>query len=406
MWSSSRVKYSQLPTSDHGIAIDYRSPFNFDSAFKYSGGRKGRTPALTEQREYNPPFIVHLCTCMVIFLSFLVMILTFPISGFLCIKVIKQHERVVIFRLGRLQPLKGPGVVLILPCIDKCRRVDLRMRAFNVPPQKIFTVDGAVISCGANIHFQINDVIMSVTSVQDLNHATRALAQTALTNLLTTKRYSDIAVEKHSINDFMHVELNVTTQEWGVAVTRVEVSEITLLKEANPFQMGPVVMPPFQGLPFDMLKSQKSGFSSVQIPPSMSSVPNVQVPSLAAIPEQTSEPATTMSAEDILSAVKLLLNDSLVENIGAVYKFIISGNNTETYYLDLKNGSGDAGTGEPPSGEPDVVLEMSNSDMQKIFAGELRPFQAFMSGRLIVSGDRGVAMKLDQVVKRLQSQDS
>ncbi|XP_070545103.1 LOW QUALITY PROTEIN: stomatin-like protein 1 [Ptychodera flava] len=438
-WNSSKVKYSRLPSQS--VAIEFGKAFKFDSVFTYGNKQDYKPAYLTEQREYKPSFLINLCNYLVIFLSFLFLILTFPISLCIYIKVVQQYERIVVFRIGRLQPLKGPGVVLILPWIDSWNRIDMRMRAFNVPPQKIYTTDGAVISIGANVHFQICDGIGSVACVKDMNHSTRVIGQTALLNLLSGKSYQEIESERHSINRIMQVGLNEATQKWGVQVTRVEISEITLLKEANPFAAGPLLVPPAQSTSFDAqgamnaVSSVLSSFnwqptsppahlSSASPHPSSepceppieqphpptdeSSGPSLkpgEIPTAAAeaSDESMTAAAVTMSPDDILSAVKLLLNESLVENIGAIYKFVLHGSNSGIYFLDLKNGNGDAGKGEPPNGEADVVLEMTSPDMQLLFSGELRPFQAYLSGRLVVKGDRGLAMKLDQVVKGLQA---
>nr|XP_006812580.1 PREDICTED: stomatin-like protein 1-like [Saccoglossus kowalevskii] len=321
---------------------------------------------------YKPPFIIHLCSCIVMSFSFLLVVLTFPVSAWICFKMVHQYEKLVLFRLGRLQSAKGPGIVMVLPCIDKWRKVDMRTRAFNVPPQKVFTNDGAVISIGAVIHFEINDAITSVTAVQDLNHSTRLLGQTSLMNLLSSKSAQEIESEKAIYNQSLQIDLNSVTQNWGVAVTRVELTT--------------------KQIPMKLVFGNSTSPSPIQTLAAANGLGE-------AVAEKTQ--AATMSPSDILSAVKLLLNDSLVQSVGAVYKFILQGNDGGTFYLDLKNGSGDAGSGDPNE-EPDAVLEMTTYDMQMMFSGELRPFQAFLSGRLKVTGDRALAMKLDQVIKGLQ----
>ncbi|KAI2575065.1 STOML1 isoform 10, partial [Pan troglodytes] len=90
----------------------------------------------------------------------------------------------IVFRLGRIRTPQGPGMVLLLPFIDSFQRVDLRTRAFNVPPCKLASKDGAVLSVGADVQFRIWDPVLSVMTVKDLNTATRMTAQNAMTKAL------------------------------------------------------------------------------------------------------------------------------------------------------------------------------------------------------------------------------
>nr|XP_054773216.1 stomatin-like protein 3 [Lytechinus pictus] len=137
-----RVQYSRLPMTDSAesspakdsVALDFSSVHNFKSVFSYS---KAVPPYLNEVKEYKPSIISSVCSTVVILLSFILLLLTFPVSGWVAIKMVQQFERIVIFRLGRMKAPQGPGVVLINPFIDKWQIVDMRTRAFNVPPQQV-----------------------------------------------------------------------------------------------------------------------------------------------------------------------------------------------------------------------------------------------------------------------------
>ncbi|KAI2575064.1 stomatin like 1, partial [Homo sapiens] len=125
-----------------------------------------------------------LCHGLISFLGFLLLLVTFPISGWFALKIVPTYERMIVFRLGRIRTPQGPGMVLLLPFIDSFQRVDLRTRAFNVPPCKLASKDGAVLSVGADVQFRIWDPVLSVMTVKDLNTATRMTAQNAMTKAL------------------------------------------------------------------------------------------------------------------------------------------------------------------------------------------------------------------------------
>uniref|UniRef100_A0A3P9NYJ0 Stomatin (EPB72)-like 1 n=1 Tax=Poecilia reticulata TaxID=8081 RepID=A0A3P9NYJ0_POERE len=119
-------------------------------------------------------------------------------------------DLVVVFRLGRVCPPKGPGVVLVLPLIDQWQRVDLRTRAFNVPPCQVITRDGGVLLVGADIQFRIWNPVMSVVSVQDLNASTRMTAQNALTHSLSKKTIREIQTERLKLEEYLGVSSNMS----------------------------------------------------------------------------------------------------------------------------------------------------------------------------------------------------
>ncbi|XP_062601417.1 hydroxysteroid dehydrogenase-like protein 2 [Saccostrea cucullata] len=107
------------------------------------------------------------------------------------------------------------------------------------------------------------------------------------------------------------------------------------------------------------------------------------------------------SPREVIRAAGRLINEVTVRQNGYVYLFQLDGDNGGLFYLDLKNGSGGAGEGLPPGGEPDVTLTLSVADMQNMFVGRTKPLQAYMSGRLKVSGDLSAALSLEDFVKKV-----
>ncbi|XP_053744830.1 stomatin-like protein 1 isoform X3 [Panthera pardus] len=175
------------------------------SSFGFLGSQKG---CLSPERGGVGPgadapqsWPSYLCHGLISFLGFLLLLITFPVSGWFALKIVPTYERMIVFRLGRIRTPQGPGMVLLLPFIDSFQRVDLRTRAFNVPPCKLASKDGAVLSVGADVQFRIWDPVLSVMTVKDLNTATRMTAQNAMTKALLKRPLREIQMEKLKISD-------------------------------------------------------------------------------------------------------------------------------------------------------------------------------------------------------------
>ncbi|XP_017341604.1 stomatin-like protein 1 isoform X2 [Ictalurus punctatus] len=319
-----------------------------------------------------------------------------------CFKM-PNYERIVVFRLGRIRPPKGPGVVLVLPFIDQWQRVDLRTRAFNIPPCKVTTKDGGLVSVGADIQFRIWNPVMSVVALQDLKASTRLTAQNAMTQTLGKRTVREIQTERIKLGEHLGMDINDLTKPWGLEVDRVELTLESVLRAPDESQSGPLIMPPsvpgLEGLtgPIQQLAMHFLGQSTAPNPPAKDTV-------LFTDESSTEAPVAESSSvmEELLAAVRLVLSESLVRQVGACFQFHISTSTgqTRSYYVDLTQNSGTCGAGEAM--QPDVFLSMSEQDMMAMFQGNLRPIAAYSSGRLRVQGDLNTAMKLDALVKLIK----
>lgn len=170
------------------------------------------------------------CGYILWFLSLVVIALTFPFSLCLCIKVVQEYERAVIFRLGRLIAggAKGPGLFFIIPCIDSYTKVDIRTVSFDVPPQEVLTKDSVTVAVDAVVYYRVQNATMSITNVEDSNRSTRLLAATTLRNVLGTKNLSEILSERETISHYMQSSLDEGTDPWGVKCERVEIKDVRL----------------------------------------------------------------------------------------------------------------------------------------------------------------------------------
>ena len=170
------------------------------------------------------------CGILLMFISMIVVICTLPFSLFVCIKVVQEYERAVIFRLGRLLSggAKGPGLFIILPCIEDYTKVDLRTISFDIPPQEILTRDSLTISVDAVVFYRVKNATISIANVEDAGRSTRLLAQTTLRNVLGTKNLAEILAEREGISHYMQSTLDNDTDPWGIQVERVEIKDVRL----------------------------------------------------------------------------------------------------------------------------------------------------------------------------------
>ncbi|HSV97520.1 MAG TPA: slipin family protein [Spirochaetota bacterium] len=148
------------------------------------------------------------------------------------VKIIKEYERAVVFRLGRLlKSHKGPGVIIVIPFIDKWVRVSLRLVAMDVPPQDVITKDNVSVKVNAVLYFRVVDPNKAVTEVEDFMYATSQLAQTTLRSILGMNELDDLLSDRERINTELQNVLDTHTDPWGIKVTAVEVKHVDLPQE-------------------------------------------------------------------------------------------------------------------------------------------------------------------------------
>jgi len=148
------------------------------------------------------------------------------------VKIVKEYERAVVFRLGRLlKSAKGPGIIIVLPFIDKWERVSLRLVAMDVPPQDVITRDNVSIKVNAVLYFRVIDPNKAITEVDDFLYATSQLAQTTLRSILGTVELDEVLSDREKINEELQNVLDTQTDPWGIKVSAVEVKHVDLPQE-------------------------------------------------------------------------------------------------------------------------------------------------------------------------------
>jgi regulator of protease activity HflC (stomatin/prohibitin superfamily) len=147
------------------------------------------------------------------------------------IRVLREYERAVIFRLGRLIDAKGPGLIILIPIIDKMVRVSLRTIALDVPPQDIITRDNVSIKVSAVIYFRVMDAKKAIVEVEDYLFATSQMSQTTLRSILGQSELDDLLSQRDKINKELQGIIDSHTEPWGIKVSNVEVKQIDLPQE-------------------------------------------------------------------------------------------------------------------------------------------------------------------------------
>jgi len=144
------------------------------------------------------------------------------------IKVIREYERLVIFRLGRLLGTKGPGLTVIIPIVDKRVLIDLRVVAFDVPRQRVVTRDNVSVEVDAVVYYRVYDPIRAVVEVQNYIQATNLLAQTTLRDVLGQVELDELLSKREELSKRVQVLLDTSTEPWGIKVSAVTLRDIVL----------------------------------------------------------------------------------------------------------------------------------------------------------------------------------
>lgn len=150
------------------------------------------------------------------------------VLGGTSIRILREYERGVIFRLGRLIDQKGPGLILLVPVVDRMVRVGLRTVTLNIPPQDIITRDNVTARVNAVAYFHVVDPNRSVTAVEDFLQATSQISQTTLRSVLGKADLDTLLSERERLNEDLQTIIDQQTEPWGVKVTTVEIKDVEI----------------------------------------------------------------------------------------------------------------------------------------------------------------------------------
>ncbi len=161
-------------------------------------------------------------------LIFALVILGVVVVTSAAIKVVKEYERGVIFRLGRLVGPKGPGLFLLIPIIDRMVKVDLRVVTLDIPSQEAITKDNVTVKVNAVAYFRVVDASRAIVAVEDFRRATWQIAQTSLRSVLGQSDLDELLIHREEINQKLQRIIDEQTEPWGIKVSIVEVKDVEL----------------------------------------------------------------------------------------------------------------------------------------------------------------------------------
>jgi len=147
------------------------------------------------------------------------------------IKIVREYERVVVFRLGRLQGAKGPGLFFIIPIVDQVVKVDLRTVTFDVPPQEVITRDNVTVNVNAIVFFRVVSPEAAITQVEDYLQATSQISQTTLRSVLGQVELDELLAEREKLNKQLQMIIDEQTDPWGIKVKAVEIKDVRIPQE-------------------------------------------------------------------------------------------------------------------------------------------------------------------------------
>lgn len=144
------------------------------------------------------------------------------------IRVVQEYERGVVFRLGRVMGARGPGLIILLPFIERMNKVDLRTITLDVPSQEAITGDNVTVKVNAVVYFKVVDPTMATIEIEDFRRATWQIAQTSLRNVIGQSNMDQLLQDREMINETLQLIIDEATEPWGVKVSIVEIKDVEL----------------------------------------------------------------------------------------------------------------------------------------------------------------------------------
>ncbi|CAF0721745.1 unnamed protein product [Brachionus calyciflorus] len=397
---------------------DYNSIFNYKSTNSFL---KYNNDLMLEQnsKDLNRSEKFLNFTILTLFYAFFLIFL--PFSLFLCLKKVRQNERLVVYRLGRLvQPAYQPGYYLLFPFIDSFQRHTVVQKELCIPNLQILSHETAIIELSTVIRYQINDVIKVTNSLQDSNALLRSLSRGILISIVTKKALSKLENEKNYIAEEFKNSLNENVKKWGIEILMVELTINGITKEETPEGEDPALKTlslVFKSL-FGSSDSETGTSSSLTKGPDFLTLLQGMTPFMMPNEGQTEElNIDSINKKDqleqseyepfrLLKLIQPLLTETLIKEINVVYEFHIKIINKskdekiEIFHLDMKNNvKNRVGLGQSLFSKSDCIIKMSDEDLKDLLNDKLKPFTAYLSGRIEIDGDLQDVFKLKKLIK-------
>ena len=472
--SSSHKSYHPLPTdetllpsSNDRKSFEYDSIFTFESdkdnvkfksVYKFDENRKNNLEAdyynFVSDSSDKTPLLLLMMSWVLTGVSYLMFLVGFPITYWFCVVKLGESDRLVVFRLGKMLGVKGPGRVVTFPWMDKCKRVDVRASAFSVPPQQFITNDGGIVEMGAEVQYAIVDVATMVKEVADHQDILRSLGKSLITKVLTKKSTTQLTKDRRGAAQKILDDLNLQVRKWGIDVRQVTLSDPKVLKQPEDRSaLGPVLqnmglkqeqhfpspeqfvrnnfgsgensdesdaaaLNQLAGVVGGFLQKAKAEGGGLDLASmlggmgqgggggggvKMASVGEFMTPSLQPISPPKKDPPVEKKSDWHRALEGIICNDpiQLEGDAMGLYELQIleSESGTESFYIDITPTSKTVSKITSPR-RADVSVSITSSDLAGVLQGSVSPLQAYLTGRISANGDVKKLMFFDKLSSR------
>lgn len=322
----------------------------------------------------------------ILILSYILVFFTLPISVWFCFKHLPQWERIVVYRIGKLHGVLGPGNVFVIPWLDTVTKLDLRTQLISHPPTQFLTKDRAILEAGFNIYYRICDPIKYTGSVCDpeFQGFKKVSAAISIKHMESLDMRRDIqANEKHPCKEQIQRELNVITSPWGVEISSVEIENFRVLKTAP-----------------EPVNAFMSMMQQIGMDPTSNNIakPTILDPLIHA----SSFTDFVLKSENAIKLQSIFneTNESIEDGLIICFKV---GNEPE-FYADFSSGRGEVFENLCP-GKIDVTLSLSQSLFHSLLDGASQSqfLQAYLSGQITIEGDMEALRQLQKLLPNLRT---
>uniref|UniRef100_A0A0N4ZXS6 PHB domain-containing protein n=1 Tax=Parastrongyloides trichosuri TaxID=131310 RepID=A0A0N4ZXS6_PARTI len=347
---------------------------------------------------------------LVIALSVLAMILTFPISIFLSIRFVRNYERMVVLRLGRLKKLYPPGFYLIVPCIDKCSKVDMRTNPLSIDKFQSITLDKGIVEIGVVAQISVEDPVASVCSLKNNKEFISSLVYTLMSRRVVKERTSDLMQDyrRQIFSDNAKIELNNFIHRYGIEIKELNIEHFEVVKtgeNAAVSVFNTIMKSDFGNSIMGILGNHLKDFvPTTNFETTLNKNPpnpvKVRTSSTGDSTVSVCSSNTTIAINeeiDIVSKIKKNIDASLVHQVGKCYQVMCT--EVGNFYVDLSSDCGYCEWGIHPS--PNVVFTLSKEALYDIIEGNLTPVQAYLNGTVNIKGSMFDAIKLKHLAERV-----
>ncbi|GFY59966.1 stomatin-like protein 1 [Trichonephila inaurata madagascariensis] len=347
-----------------------------------------------ERSTKEPPLSIILRK-FIVFSFYLLAILLFPISFWICIKRVHSLERIVLLRLGKLQPVRGPGFAFILPCIDKWTRVSLRVQNMTLGTGELLTVDGGIVDAEFHFEYRVSDVLKYVLKLPNPEETLENLGLLCVTNVVSEKDQEDLKLKNEIVCCNIQDELNRSVINWGLEIIHVYLYDIQVLKAAEPVDVIGTIM--------TALKAA-TGNSTEHTAAMFPLIPDIiENKSEKEVPEELASTDTDINnqSDDCVNAIKKLADlarkEGYLKDLNASFRFDIVGRSTRRLLMSFKKGSITVYENVLSSVPSDVQLMLTEDNLKHFLNGEMSPLEAYMDGKVMVTGDWSLLRSLAKI---------